>query len=1451
MTVIIFRIWLFTNEWPAGGDVLGWISRAYLLESDFKWLYTWRPSSFGFSQGIDSMDFFMMIIYSVCRDAGATVKILMFSSFLTAGFTMYAFAYHYTSRHMAALSASLIYCLNQWIFSQFTEGHLHIIFSYALAPLLFLLMDRALKKQSFKNIIAVALALGVFATGFHPQSIVIYGIFLAIFTAFFVIKSVKFKNFHIKPMNILKTGTLLGVTLALVSAFWIIPFLFNVRAPYYSATYSYPLEDAVQSSYKNTIDAFTMRAGESWGYTTAVNLYSGSGVPFVPLNILLLLVFIPAFCTVFIRRDRYTLFFAFAAIISTAIATGPHPPFGDIFTWAWFNIPHFSVFRAANRMAMIIAFSNAFFVSVLVDMLVTYIQKKKYAEKQVFLKAKIETPTIRVHESYISLKVAHSINRTVKILHKFLHYLSYLLLILVFLSGFLSCFYFFSQGLQVYTPPESYIEPYDWIAQQAGDYKIITTTNSPSEWENKSIQESDFAFSGMKTSLGWGHDIGYDSSFLHGRPVLQDGGWSTPARHYVDYMRFRLARKELTENMLEMIGPFNYKYVVLPEYLSNNTRNFFLQQEGYDVVYNQSSIILENKYYTPGVFATGEYAYVMGGLQSFSALCKIDTFNLNETGLIFAHQTDETSFSADLFSNSDALILVNTDLVDATMLSLRDEANFIIAANYGVSSQNYSRNWVTATSWRSVGGFVWGGDTLTTSGNTSIKIPFKTDSNGNYDVWLRIAFVDNRGNLTVLIDGTPIGEIKPRSRFWSRLMWVNINSLDLEKGEHTITLANDGTGYNDIDTIAIVKPNLFQSRMNDLIETLQRFSGRIIYVLEAENTFTFDPPENWYTNLISFEDYVFHNISPTANISPEGNASASSVGVWGTISLEADGANDGRKNTRWASTPYEMPQWLQIEWETPQELTGAHILFEDAYAENYTIQTWNGEEWVNQVNVTGNVMIDRVHMFPESVVTKKLRLYVTSAPAYGLVSVWEFEAYTIPWLSTRLSIPREDQYMFAIRLVKGLNQGIPQLRINNTNVTVRHLNSNAEAEWYEAGPVYLDASDHLIEIRASERIEFDQLIIYSLENGEQLVDLGDFGLHAEELGMNVSPNGTISASSVGVWDNIGLDANRANDQNLETRWASKPHESMPQWLQIEWETPQELTGAHILFEDAYAENYTIQTWNGVDWVNQVNVTGNVILDRVHMFSEPVKTTKLRLYITSVTALYDLVSIWEFKAYAEPTVSRSILIPEDGFYRADFRLAFGPQFGTVTLKVNDETIDISCNSPDAKIIHYEAGPFYLHSGEQTVTISATGEAYFSDMVMTLNDEGDFGFLDDLFEAKPGPKVSYEKINPTKYKAHVENSNEPFLLIFSESYHPRWKAYVDGEEISPIPMYSLVNGYYINKTGDFDVTIYFTGQSYADLGIRISVVTLIIVVPVMIIPSKKLKQWGKYIKQKVLR
>lgn len=39
----------------------------------------------------------------------------------------------------------------------------------------------------------------------------------------------------------------------------------------------------------------------------------------------------------------------------------------------------------------------------------------------------------------------------------------------------------------------------------------------------------------------------------------------------------------------------------------------------------------------------------------------------------------------------------------------------------------------------------------------------------------------------------------------------------------------------------------------------------------------------------------------------------------------------------------------------------------------------------------------------------------------------------------------------------------------------------------------------------------------------------------------------------------------------------------------------------------------------------------------------------------------------------------------------------------------------------------------------------------------------------------PKITFLKINPTKYKVKIEAAKEPYLLVFSESFHPSWKVY----------------------------------------------------------------------------
>jgi hypothetical protein len=43
----------------------------------------------------------------------------------------------------------------------------------------------------------------------------------------------------------------------------------------------------------------------------------------------------------------------------------------------------------------------------------------------------------------------------------------------------------------------------------------------------------------------------------------------------------------------------------------------------------------------------------------------------------------------------------------------------------------------------------------------------------------------------------------------------------------------------------------------------------------------------------------------------------------------------------------------------------------------------------------------------------------------------------------------------------------------------------------------------------------------------------------------------------------------------------------------------------------------------------------------------------------------------------------------------------------------------------------------------------------------------------------PRITFVKINPTKYKVKVEGAKEPYTLIFSESFHQGWRAYISDQ------------------------------------------------------------------------
>jgi len=110
-----------------------------------------------------------------------------------------------------------------------------------------------------------------------------------------------------------------------------------------------------------------------------------------------------------------------------------------------------------------------------------------------------------------------------------------------------------------------------------------------------------------------------------------------------------------------------------------------------------------------------------------------------------------------------------------------------------------------------------------------------------------------------------------------------------------------------------------------------------------------------------------------------------------------------------------------------------------------------------------------------------------------------------------------------------------------------------------------------------------------------------------------------------------------------------------------------------------------------------------------------------------------------------------------------------------------------------------------------------------------------------------------VNPTKYRVKVANATEPFLLVFSESYHDQWKACVnsgDGDvgwieafwrDTVPEGQHIMANGYanawYIDPAElgveeEFSMTLYYKPQSLFYVGLVLSGVALVVCIGILL-------------------
>ena len=193
-------------------------------------------------------------------------------------------------------------------------------------------------------------------------------------------------------------------------------------------------------------------------------------------------------------------------------------------------------------------------------------------------------------------------------------------------------------------------------------------------------------------------------------------------------------------------------------------------------------------------------------------------------------------------------------------------------------------------------------------------------------------------------------------------------------------------------------------------------------------------------------------------------------------------------------------------------------------------------------------------------------------------------------------------------------------------------------------------------------------------------------------------------------------------------------------------------------------------------------------------------------------------------YPDSKAWQSIDIVKEGYYRIGLKLK-----GDFEVKIDNFSFDIHSFSLALKY----TPPFYLKKGKHYLQIIPKSYKSLLDIVylFSVPDRNLNVTLKDIFESKdiPAKIEEYKKVNPTLWKVKI-NAQRPFMLSFAESYDPLWEAriYKNGQKIKTvksIPLYSVINGFWIDESGDLEIVIRYKPQDWFEMGLAISALTFI--------------------------
>lgn len=194
--------------------------------------------------------------------------------------------------------------------------------------------------------------------------------------------------------------------------------------------------------------------------------------------------------------------------------------------------------------------------------------------------------------------------------------------------------------------------------------------------------------------------------------------------------------------------------------------------------------------------------------------------------------------------------------------------------------------------------------------------------------------------------------------------------------------------------------------------------------------------------------------------------------------------------------------------------------------------------------------------------------------------------------------------------------------------------------------------------------------------------------------------------------------------------------------------------------------------------------------------------------------------------APTEVSTNLDIVKSSTYNVAIRARTCESCTLLTVQIGEHSYEVPANSSDRQLQWMNFTTF-IEQGEKRLTVSSNGATDLDLVAIYSNEDSLSAPIKDLFSTSvksPVQILEYEKINPTKHLLKI-NTTRPFVLSLAENYHPLWYAHTDNYRVDSFPLYSITNGFYITKTGEYSLTIEYEPQSWFYSGAIISIVSTI--------------------------